>query len=70
VQDVDVTYDRLDARPALRLQDVTCSDLDHVRAQRETGGLTFVLQGVRDFVLRNCPGLKDVQRDRVERETF
>jgi hypothetical protein len=41
-----------------------------VRAQRETSGLTFVLQGVRDFVVPNCPGLKDVYRDRVERETF
>jgi hypothetical protein len=70
VRDVDVTDDRPDARPAFRLQDVTRSDLNHVRVQRETGGLTFVLQGVHDFVLRNCPGLKDVQRDRVEREAF
>jgi hypothetical protein len=41
-----------------------------MRKRRETGSLTFVLQGVRDFVLRNCPGLKDVQRDRVQREAF
>jgi hypothetical protein len=30
----------------------------------------FVLTSVRDFVLRNSAGLKDLQRDRVERETL
>jgi hypothetical protein len=30
----------------------------------------FVLTSVRDFALRNSRGLKDLQRERAEREAF
>lgn len=70
LRDVEFSYDKDDARPAFLLDDVTRTDVDYVRAQRAPGGLTFLLKGVNDFVLRNAPGLKDVRRERVEREGF
>ena len=70
IRDAEFTFDAAEARPAFHLEDVGRADVDHVRAQKPADGITFVLRAVRDFVLRNCPGLKDVQRDRVDREAF
>jgi polygalacturonase len=70
LRDAEFTFDETDARPAFRLQDVDRADISDVRAQKPAGGVTVVLRAVRDFLLRNCPGLKDVQRDRVDREAF
>jgi polygalacturonase len=70
IRDAEFTFDEPDARPAFHLEDVVRADVDHMRAQKAPDGITFVLRAVRDFLLQNCPGLKDVQRDRVDRETF
>ena len=70
VRDAEFTFDSPDARPAFRLQDVDRADVTEVRAEKAEGGLTFALHAVRDFLLRNCPGLNDVHRDRVDREAF
>jgi polygalacturonase len=70
LRDVEFTYDAPDARPAFLFDDVARTDIDYVRAQRQPDGLTFLLKGVTGFALRNAPGLKDVRKDRVEREGF
>lgn len=70
VRDVELTYDKPERRPAVLLRDVTGSDFEHLDAQRPLDAVLFVLTSVRDFVLRNSRGLKDIQRERVERETF
>lgn len=66
----EFTHGGDDARPAVVLQDVARGQFDNVRVQRSSGGLSFVLHGLTDFLLRNCPGLKDMQRDRVQEERF
>jgi hypothetical protein len=70
VRDMVVTYAKSEYRPAVMLHDVRSADFDQLRAQRPASGLTFVLRSVWDFVLRHSPGVKDVQRARVEREAF
>jgi polygalacturonase len=58
-----------DARPAVRLQDVTGADLEGIVAPR--GSLSapvFVLRRLSDFVLRNSPGLQDTQYRSVAQE--
>jgi polygalacturonase len=70
VRDAEFTFDQAEYRPAFELLDVTRADIADVRAQKGGSGLTFVLQSVRDLLVRNCPGVKDVQRANVQRESF
>jgi len=70
IHGAEFTYDNAEVRPAIHLQDVVRADVDRLRAQKPSGGTTVVLRAVRDFVLRNCPGLKDLQRERADREAF
>lgn len=70
VRDVDFTYDKDERRPVVHLQDVAGADFDHLDAGRPGNPVMFVLRSVRDFVLRNSASLKDVQRERAERESF
>ena len=70
VHDVQFTVDNADARPAVRLDDVGRGDLDHVVAPHGAAGSLFVLRRVTDFLLRNSPGVPDVKRTSVERESF
>jgi hypothetical protein len=70
---VELSTDAPDARPAFMLNDVSAADFNHVKAQRPSspaGAPTFVLQNVRDFVLRNSPWLKDATHQRVDRVAF
>jgi len=70
VRDATFTFDQKDERPAFRLEDVRTADFDTARVQRSGSAFTFVLRNVWDFVARNTSGLKDVRRERVERDAF
>ena len=67
---VDVSYTKDEMRPAIVLNDVVGADFDHVKARRTTDVPFFVLRNVHDFLVHNCPGLADTQRETVERESF
>jgi polygalacturonase len=70
VRDVQFTVDKADARPAVRLDDVGNADFDHVVAPHGAVGSLFALRRVKDFLLRNSPGVPDVKRVSVEKESF
>src|SRR5262249_35844317 len=69
-RDVHFTLDKPDARPALRFDDVNGADLDHVILPSRAAGSLFVLRSVRDFMLRNSPGIADTKRASVDKEAF
>ena len=69
-RDVHFTLEQPDARPAVRLDEVNGADLNDLIVPPRTAGSLFVLRSVRDFVLRNSPGLNDVRRTSVDRESF
>ena len=64
--DLVFTNARPDARPAVRLQDVTGAEFDRIVVPRSWNVPVFQLRRLTDFVLRNSPSLPDT---RVERET-
>jgi hypothetical protein len=69
-RDLHFSLDRPDVRPALRLKDVSGADTDHLVVPSRTSGSLFVLRHVRDFLLRNSPGIADTKRASVDRESF
>ncbi len=69
-RDVHFSLDAPDARPAVRLDDVSGADLDHLVLPPRTAGALFVLRSVRDFLLRNSPGIADTKRAAVDKESF
>jgi len=69
-RDVHFTLDRPDARPALRLDDVSGADLDRLVVPPPTAASLLVLRSVRDFLLRNSPGIPDTKRASVDKESF
>jgi polygalacturonase len=69
-RDLHVSLDRADARPAIRLDDVSRADIDHLVVPPRAAGPLFVLRNVRDFVLRNSPGIPDTKRVTADKESF
>jgi len=70
MRDVSFSLDHADARPAFRLDHVDGADIDRLVAPPRGSAPLFVLRNVRDFVLRNSPGIADTRRASVEREPF
>jgi len=54
----------------VRLDDVNGAEFDRLVVPPRTAGALFVLRGVRDFLLRNSPGIADTRRATVDRESF
>jgi len=69
-RDVHFTLDKADARPAMRFDDVNGVDMDHLLLPPRAAGALFVLRSVRDFLLRNSPGIADTKRASVDKESF
>jgi len=67
---VSVSFAKEDARPPFSLDDVASARFNQVRAQRAPGAAFFTLQNVRDFSVRNSPGLADASRERVEKDVI
>jgi hypothetical protein len=68
-RDIHFTLDTPDARAALRLDDVNGADIDHLIVPPRTAGSLFVLRSVRDFLIRNSPGIADTKRANVDKES-
>jgi polygalacturonase len=69
-RDVHFTLDKTDARPAVRFDDVNGADVDHLVVPPRAAGPLFVLRHVRDFLLRNSPGIPDTKRAAVDKESL
>jgi hypothetical protein len=70
LRDVEVGFMKEDLRPAFLLHDVAGAYLDHVTAQRAPDVPLFVLHDVSDVSFRGIPGLPDMRRERVDRESL
>ncbi|HEY3381342.1 MAG TPA: glycoside hydrolase family 28 protein [Vicinamibacterales bacterium] len=70
LREVELSVAQPDARPAVRLEDVSGADLDAIKVARTPGEPTFVLRQVKDFLLRNSPGFADARRPAVVRDAF
>ncbi len=70
VHHVDIAFTQPDLRPAIALHDVAGASFDAVKVPSVKGVSAFVLREVRDFNIRNCPGLPDSKRDIVTHETM
>ena len=68
-RDVRFTVDKAYARPAFRFEDAAGVDLERIGVPR-AARTVFTLRGVTDFLLRNSPGLPDMKRAMVEKESF
>jgi len=61
LRDVEIGFLNEDTRPAVVLVDVQGADMDNLKAQRAGGAPMFVLRDVKDFTVRNTPGIKNAQ---------
>jgi polygalacturonase len=70
VRDAHFTLSKPDARPAVRLDDLNGAEIEHLVVPLRAAGSLFLLRNVRDFLMRNSPGIPDVKRAVVDRESF
>ncbi|WP_214071754.1 glycoside hydrolase family 28 protein [Mucilaginibacter sp. dw_454] len=68
MSDVEVSYEKEEARPAFALDNVTGADFEHVRAKKADGGSTFMLNTVKNFKVFNSDGVADVKLADVEKK--
>ncbi|MDE3084241.1 MAG: glycoside hydrolase family 28 protein [Verrucomicrobiota bacterium] len=66
VDRVELRYAEEDRRPAVILDDVAGADFDRLKARHADGVSIFVLKNVKNFTIRNSPGVPDTQRDRAD----
>ncbi|MFZ6776045.1 rhamnogalacturonidase [Undibacterium sp. Ji83W] len=65
---VDIKYAQPDSRPAFVLHDVSRAYFGQVNFPQQSGTSGFNLQDVKDFSVKDCSGMADIQRKKVERE--
>lgn len=70
VRNVSMSFTGSEARPAIRLDNVTGADFSHVTAPTEKGVPTFVLKNVKDFTAFRSTGAPDVRHEAVEATSF
>jgi hypothetical protein len=68
VDHVELRYAGEEHRPAATLSDVTDADFDHLKAEHATDAVSFVLQNVNGFEVRNSPGIANTTRGQVSDE--
>jgi len=68
MDDVEVSYNTDDFRPAFILDHVAGADLQRIRAQKTTGTPTFVLNEVKDFNIYNSRPVADTKLQDVNKK--
>jgi polygalacturonase len=68
LNNIEVSYDKEDFRPAIVLHDVSGADFFDVKAQLSKDADTFVLKNVSDFRAYQCTGVPDTRIERVEQK--
>lgn len=61
IRDVEIGFLNEDTRPALVLVDVQGADFDNLKVQRAASTPMFVLRDVKNFTVRNSPGIQNAQ---------
>jgi len=59
LKNVQITFDKPDARPSLIVSDADGVTLDNFSTQKSSGGQTMRLEQVKDLTVQNSPVLKD-----------
>ncbi len=67
---VDVSFDELDERPAFILDDVKDASFNRTRAHLAPDARMFVLKGVSNFRSFQSPNLSDIHIDRTDSKTY
>jgi polygalacturonase len=70
LNNVEVSYQSEDQRPAFQLEDVRGADFFHVKAQKSGETPTFVLKNVEDFNVRQSRPVPDTRVERTEQKKF
>ncbi len=70
MHDVEVSFQKDEARPAFMLDDVSGINLHNIRAQRGSGEAQFVLKNVTDFSITNSKGIADTKIERIDAKKF
>jgi polygalacturonase len=68
LNNIDVSYDQEELRPAFVLNDVSGADFFLVTAELSKDASTFVLQNVSDFRAYQCKGVADTRLERVDQK--
>ncbi len=67
---VDVSFDELDERPAFILDDVKDASFNRTRARLAPDARMFVLKGVSNFRSFESPNLSDIHIDRTDSKSY
>lgn len=67
-RDVSVSFERAETRPVAVLDDVAGARFINLQGERAGDAPFFVLRGVTDFSMRDCPGFADLKRGSAELE--
>ena len=70
LRDVEVGFVAEDVRAPVLLEDVKDVFFQRLQVQRLPGVPAFVLRSVDGLVVRDTPGLADIQRDHVDKEVL
>ena len=68
LNNVEVSVERDDARPAFVLEDVRGAEFNHVKAARAAETPIFMLRGVEQFTTHRVGGVADMQKDKLPDE--
>jgi polygalacturonase len=68
LNNVEVSVETDDARPAFVLEDVRGAEFNHVKAQRPAGAPMFMLRGVEQFTTHRVSGVPDMEKDKLADE--
>jgi polygalacturonase len=64
-KDVDVRFEKPDARPLLSASDMDRFELDGLKSKEKSGVVILRLEKVHDLAVRRCPGLRDRTSENV-----
>jgi polygalacturonase len=68
MSDIEVTYDKPDARPPFVVEQVKGAEFINVEAKKEADAPTFILRGVEDFRAHRVRGVADTEKAKVDEE--
>ncbi len=70
MHDVEVSFQKDEARPAFIFDDVVGANLQNIKAQRGSSETQFVLKNVTDFSIVNSKGIADTKIERTDAKKF
>lgn len=70
MSDVEVSYQKEDARAPFVLTDAKLADFRHIKAQHSSGFPSFILQDVKDFSLQQSQPVPDTRIANAKRQQF